>query len=88
MIYNTRQEFIEEIFKKGEINNQQVILKLNDIQEIADKIFQSGMKCDICGKISEDVSYRPDSYAQDVGNDSSAYHTVCDKCDNECIMDI
>lgn len=46
------------------------------------------MKCERCGKASEDVSYRPNAYAQDVHNDSTAYHTVCDECDYENRMDI
>lgn len=46
------------------------------------------MECEICNKKTSDVSYRPNAYAQDVNNDSTAYHTVCDSCDHENIMDI
>ena len=46
------------------------------------------MKCESCGKKKEDVSYRPDGYAQDVGNDPTAYHTVCDECDEQNCLDI
>lgn len=45
-------------------------------------------KCTVCGKVSEDVCYRPNRYAQDVGNDPTAYHTVCDECDYQNCMDI
>ena len=45
-------------------------------------------QCEACGKQSEDVSYRPNNYQQDVNNDPDAYHTVCDECDWENKMDI
>lgn len=46
------------------------------------------MKCEICGLIKPDVSYRSDGYAQDVGNDQGAYHTACDECNYQNNMDI
>ena len=46
------------------------------------------MKCETCDKSSEDVSYRPNAYAQEIGNGLTAYHTVCDDCDRENAMDI
>lgn len=45
-------------------------------------------KCECCGKRKPDVKYRPNAYAQDVGNDPNAYWTVCDECDHENRMDI
>jgi hypothetical protein len=45
-------------------------------------------KCDICGATTDDVSYRPNAYANDVHNDPTAYHTVCDECDYQNRMDI
>lgn len=46
------------------------------------------MKCEVCGSNGDDVSYRKNSFAQDVGNDPTAYHTVCDECDYQNRMDI
>lgn len=46
------------------------------------------MKCESCEEEKEDVSYRSNGYAQDVGNDPSAMHTVCDDCDYQNKMDI
>lgn len=45
-------------------------------------------ECTCCGKRKSDVASRPDAYANDVGNDPSAMHTVCDSCDHENRMDI
>ena len=49
---------------------------------------ENWMECEICHKKKESVSYKPNAYAQDVNNDPSAYHTVCDECNLENIMDI
>lgn len=49
---------------------------------------EQGMKCEVCGKIRASVSHRPNGYAQDVGNDPDAMHTVCDECDYQNKMDI
>lgn len=49
---------------------------------------EEAMKCDVCGKQTPDVSYRPNAYANDVGNDPTAMHTVCDSCDRENALDI
>ncbi len=46
------------------------------------------MRCEDCGLIKPDVSYRPNAYANDVGNDSTAMHTVCNNCDAENAQDI
>jgi len=46
------------------------------------------MECQTCHKRSLDVSCRPDAYANDVGNNPDAMHTVCDSCDHENRMDI
>lgn len=46
------------------------------------------MECETCHKKTEDVSHRPNAYANDVGNDPTAMHTVCDSCDYENRMDI
>lgn len=46
------------------------------------------IKCENCGSTSDDVSYRPNAYANDVGNDPDAMHTVCDECDYQNRMDI
>lgn len=47
-----------------------------------------GMVCDNCGKRKLSVSNRPNAYANDVGNDPDARHTVCDECDYQNAMDI
>lgn len=47
-----------------------------------------GMECEVCGLKKLSVSYRSNSYANDVGNDPTAMHTVCDECDYENRMDI
>ena len=49
---------------------------------------KKGMRCDVCGKRKLSVSYRPNAYANDVGNDPTAMHTVCDECDYQNCMDI
>ncbi len=46
------------------------------------------MKCEGCGKTTKDVSYRPNGFAQDVGNDPTAYWTACDECDRQNYLDI
>ncbi len=46
------------------------------------------VKCEVCGSTEKDVSYRPNAYANDVGNDPDAMHTVCDECDYQNTMDI
>lgn len=46
------------------------------------------LKCEVCGKQTEDVSYCPNSYAQEIGNDPDAHHTVCGDCDYDNRMDI
>ena len=46
------------------------------------------MKCQGCGEVKPDVSCRPNAYANDVGNDPDAMHTVCDECDYHNRMDI
>ena len=48
----------------------------------------SGMECDVCNKKKLSVSNRPNAYANDVGNDPDARHTVCDECDYQNTMDI
>lgn len=48
----------------------------------------SVMECEYCGKITGDVSYRPDPYMNDVGNDPDAMHIACDACNHERAMDI
>ena len=48
----------------------------------------NGMECDVCHKRKASVSYRPNSFAHDVGNDPTAMHTVCDECDYQNCMDI
>lgn len=52
------------------------------------KTMEEKEKCTHCGSTDDSVSYRPNAYAQDVGNDSTAYHTVCDECDYQNRMDI
>jgi len=49
---------------------------------------ESGMECEVCNKKKMSVSYRQDAYANDVGNDPDAMHTVCDECDYQNAMDI
>lgn len=46
------------------------------------------IKCERCGSTEPDVSYRPNAYVNDIGNDPDAMHTVCDSCDYENRMDI
>lgn len=46
------------------------------------------MKCEVCGSTGDDVSYRPNAYANDVHNDPDAMHTVCFECDYQNRMDI
>lgn len=46
------------------------------------------LKCEMCGKVSEDVRYRQNAYAADIGNDPTAMHTVCDDCGYQNAMDI
>ena len=47
-----------------------------------------GMECQMCHKRSPDVSHRENAYAQEIGHDPDAMHTVCDSCDHENRMDI
>ncbi len=47
-----------------------------------------GDMCQCCRKRKLSVSDRPDCYANDVENDPTARHTVCDECDYENFMDI
>lgn len=46
------------------------------------------LECEHCKKKKPDVSYRPDPYGRDIGDDPSAMHTVCDDCNYESAMDI
>lgn len=46
------------------------------------------MKCEVCGKESKDVCYRPEPYAQEIGNNPNAYFTACDDCTRDSAMDI
>lgn len=70
---------------------QTAIDALERVEELEKELKQykpEPMKCDTCGATTPDVSFRPDSYANDVGNDPTAMHTACDKCDYENKMDI
>ena len=49
---------------------------------------KSGMECEVCHKKKLSVSYRSNGYANDVGNDPTAMHTVCDECDYQNCQDI
>ena len=49
---------------------------------------EAGEECSVCHKRKLSVSTRGNSYAQDVGNDPTAMHTVCDECDYQNCMDI
>lgn len=49
---------------------------------------EKGEVCDVCGKRKLSVHSRPNAYANDVGNDPDATHTVCDECDYQNAMDI
>ena len=62
--------------------------KLEEMEKELAKWKPEPMKCETCGATTEDVSYRANAYAQDVGNDPTAMHTVCDKCDYENRMAI
>lgn len=46
------------------------------------------MECSVCHKVGRDVYERPNAYANDIGNNPDAVHTVCDSCDHENRMDI
>lgn len=46
------------------------------------------LECETCGQKKPDVCYRPNAYQNDVNNDPTAMHTVCDDCDYENRMDI
>ena len=45
-------------------------------------------KCPQCGKERDTVSYRPQPYSQDVGNDRIAYWMACDECNEQSALDI
>ena len=49
---------------------------------------EEGMECEVCHKKKLSVLYRPNEYAQDVENDTTAYHTVCEECAYQNRMDI
>ena len=49
---------------------------------------ENGMECEVCHKKKLSVHERPNGYANDVGNDPDATHTVCDECDYQNCMDI
>jgi len=49
---------------------------------------EKGLECKSCGKRKLSVHKRPNGYANDVHNDPTAVHTVCDECDYQNIMDI
>lgn len=49
---------------------------------------ESGMRCECCEKRKLSVSYRPNGYANDVHNDPTAMHTVCDECNYQSNQDI
>lgn len=44
--------------------------------------------CESCGKRLPDVRPRANAYEQEIGNDTTAMHTVCDECDYQNRMDI
>ena len=48
----------------------------------------NGMECEVCRLKKLSVSHRSNAYANDVGNDPTAMHTVCDECDYQNAMDI
>lgn len=59
------------------------------IPELVDKIDKkNAVKCENCGSTGPDVSYRQNSYAQEIGGISDAMHTVCDECDYQNLMAI
>ena len=49
---------------------------------------KNGMECEDCGKRRLSVHQRDDPYAQEIGNNLTATHTVCDECNHESAMDI
>jgi deoxycytidylate deaminase len=51
-------------------------------------VLEDLMECRSCHKKSEDVAYRSNAFAQEIGNDPDAMHTVCDECDYQNRMDI
>lgn len=57
-------------------------------ESLFEKDDERGMECSICHRKKLSVSHRPNSYAQNVGNDPTAMHTVCDECDYQNCMDI
>ena len=57
-------------------------------ESLLEKENSEGMECGICHIRKMSVSNRPDGYSNDVGNDPTAMHTVCDECDYQNCMDI
>ncbi len=52
------------------------------------KIVKIRKRCDSCGELKADVTYRENSYAREIGGSKDAMHTVCDECNHQNIMDI
>lgn len=62
---------------------------INNMREsLLEKENEEGMECDMCGKRKTSVSERPNAYANEIGNDPAATHTVCDECNYQNMMDI
>jgi hypothetical protein len=57
-------------------------------ENFLEKEDENGMECEVCHKKKLSVFYRCNAYANDVGNDLYAMHTVCDECDYQNCMDI
>lgn len=48
----------------------------------------NGLECERCGVKKLSVHYRHDGYRQDINNDATAMHTVCDECEYQNCQDI
>lgn len=57
-------------------------------ESILEKEDKNGMECEVCHIRKLSVSYRRNGYANDVNNDPTAMHTVCDECDYQNCQDI
>lgn len=57
-------------------------------KSLEEPVDPAGEECGVCGKRKLSVSTRSNGYANDVGNDPGAVHTVCDECDYQNCMDI
>ncbi len=70
------------------MTNEELERLVMELQERVRHLEDGDLKCQGCGEFKDDVCDRDDNYAQAIGGDEGARHTMCDDCDYRNAMSI